>query len=73
MNPFPLVTDAEGRKTNFKIFPSHGRRLFTGSQTDLEECRRTWNLQPKISTTETTEGKPEGKISKNSKKILKKT
>ena len=27
----------------------------TGSQTALEECRRAWDLQPKISTTENTE------------------
>ena len=53
MNPFPLVTGAKDKKTISKIFPSHGLRLFTDSQTALAECRRAWDLLLKNSTTET--------------------
>ncbi len=31
------------------MFLSHGRHLFTGSQTVLEECRREWDLLSGIS------------------------
>ena len=37
------------------MFPSHGRSLFVGSQTALAECRRAWDLSPKISAIESTE------------------
>ena len=37
------------------MFLPHERHDMAGSQTALAECRRAWDFQPKISTTEFTE------------------